>query len=37
MNLLFFKNVINSDPPEVSGYSFQDFYLSVIPTTGKNF
>ena len=37
INLPFFKNTITSGPLGVRRYNFQDFHISMIPTTGKNF
>ena len=37
INLSFFKNAINSKPLGNRDQYFQDFHVSMIPTTGKNF
>ena len=35
--VIFYKNVLKSEPLGVRGYCFQEFHISMIPTTGKNF
>ena len=37
INFSLFKNAIKSEKLGVRGYYFQDFHISMIPTTGKNF
>ena len=37
INLSFFKNAIKSEPLGVRDWYFQDFHISMVSTTGKNF
>ena len=37
VDLSFLKNAIKSEPFRIRGYHFQDFYVSMIPTSDKNF
>ena len=36
MNLSFFKNTIKSEPLGVRGKYFQNFHISMVPSTGKS-